>query len=76
MHFAKQRGVNLFESTIRVLGGIISAYDWSDDDNLERLLPNGLPQSSLSAENRQRTRSGLLKKAEELADALLPCFNT
>eukprot|EP01138_Halocafeteria_seosinensis_P013132 gb/GECG01013412.1/.p1 GENE.gb/GECG01013412.1/~~gb/GECG01013412.1/.p1 ORF type:complete len:666 (+),score=113.24 gb/GECG01013412.1/:1-1998(+) len=75
MYFVKQRGVSLFESTIRVLGGILSAYDWSDEKNMGRLTSSS-PQKPLSVENRRQTRSALLKKGEELAQALMPCFDT
>ncbi|KAJ1535634.1 Mannosyl-oligosaccharide 1,2-alpha-mannosidase IB [Nowakowskiella sp. JEL0078] len=45
------RFVNVFETTIRILGGLLSAYDLEGDKKI-------------------------LKKASDLADKLLPCFET
>jgi len=43
--------INLFETNIRILGGLLSAYDLSNDLRL-------------------------LSKAKQLADNVLPAFNT
>lgn len=51
LHFDVNRDVNLFEVTIRVLGGLLSAYHITRDDMF-------------------------LKKAVDLADHLMPCFET
>ncbi|XP_050511939.1 endoplasmic reticulum mannosyl-oligosaccharide 1,2-alpha-mannosidase isoform X2 [Diabrotica virgifera virgifera] len=51
LNFDVNRDVNLFEVTIRVLGGLLSIYHFSKDDMF-------------------------LKKATELADRLLPCFDS
>lgn len=51
LNFDINRDVNLFEVTIRVLGGLLSIYHFTKDDMF-------------------------LKKATDLADRLLPCFDT
>ncbi|KAF5295497.1 hypothetical protein FQR65_LT10485 [Abscondita terminalis] len=51
LHFDKNRDVNLFEVTIRVLGGLLSTFHLSGDKMF-------------------------LNKAVDLADRLLPCFET
>ncbi|KAL2651086.1 hypothetical protein R1flu_019214 [Riccia fluitans] len=51
MNFNKHYGASVFETTIRVLGGLLSAYDLSRDNMF-------------------------LHKAQELADKLLPAWNT
>ncbi|KAJ8925240.1 hypothetical protein NQ315_001427 [Exocentrus adspersus] len=51
LHFEVNRDVNLFEVTIRVLGGLLSIYHFSKDDIF-------------------------LEKATDLADRLLPCFES
>ncbi|ERL89428.1 hypothetical protein D910_06795 [Dendroctonus ponderosae] len=51
LNFDVNRDVNLFEVTIRVLGGLLSIYHFTKDDMY-------------------------LKKATDLADRLLPCFDS
>ncbi|KAJ8985174.1 hypothetical protein NQ317_012827 [Molorchus minor] len=51
LHFNVNRDVNLFEVTIRVLGGLLSIYHFSKDNMF-------------------------LRKATDLADRLLPCFDS
>lgn len=51
LNFDVNRDVNLFEVTIRILGGLLSIYHFTKDDMY-------------------------LKKATDLADRLLPCFNS
>ncbi|XP_019442660.1 PREDICTED: mannosyl-oligosaccharide 1,2-alpha-mannosidase MNS1-like [Lupinus angustifolius] len=51
LDFNKNIEVSVFETTIRVLGGLLSAYDLSDDELF-------------------------LEKARDLADKLLPAWNT
>ncbi|BBM97475.1 mannosyl-oligosaccharide alpha-1,2-mannosidase [Marchantia polymorpha subsp. ruderalis] len=51
MNFNKHYGASVFETTIRVLGGLLSAYDLSGDKMF-------------------------LSKAQELAERLLPAWNT
>lgn len=51
LHFDINRDVNLFEVTIRVLGGLLGIYHLSKDEMY-------------------------VKKAVDLADRLLPCFDS
>lgn len=51
LHFDINRDVNLFEITIRVLGGLLSIYHLTQDEMY-------------------------IEKAVDLADRLMPCFNT
>ncbi|KAJ3513466.1 hypothetical protein NLJ89_g2936 [Agrocybe chaxingu] len=52
LDFDKEGNFNTFETTIRVLGGLLSAYHLSDEDPI------------------------FLEKAKDLADRLLPAFDT
>lgn len=66
LHFSSQSGVSVFETTIRVLGGLLAAYDLT-----ETLMPVFGVDTPLS-----RRRPELLQRAKECADALKFAFNT
>jgi len=61
VHFDADLNVNVFESTIRVLGGLLSAHFFASDTKLA-LVPH--------------YDGELLTKARELADRLYPAFDT
>jgi mannosyl-oligosaccharide alpha-1,2-mannosidase len=75
-----------FETTIRYVGGLLSAYALVVDDNLTsglRWQPHTPPSSSHTSssdirtkQERHRIASILLSRAEHLARVLLPVFNT
>ncbi len=66
LHFSSQSGVSVFETTIRVLGGLLAAYDLT-----ETLMPVFGVDTPLS-----KRRPELLKRAQECADALKFAFKT
>ena len=66
LHFTAQRGVSVFETTIRVLGGLLSAYDLTD--TLQSYFKVDAPLST--------HRKALLERAAECADALKFAFDT
>ena len=66
LHFSSQSGVSVFETTIRVLGGLLAAYDLT-----ETLMPVFGVDTPLS-----RRRPELLQRAKECADALKFAFDT
>ena len=78
MHFETQKSVNLFETTIRVLGGILSAYDLSDENSMGNFLgvPNAVVPENRDTTELERMRIALLAKAEDVAHKLSKCFHT
>jgi hypothetical protein len=62
--FNQPYSVNVFEVTIRVLGALLSAHVLITDS--EKTFPNIYPGYT----------GGLLNKAVDLADRIIPCFKT
>jgi hypothetical protein len=40
LHFGDQEGINVFEVTIRILGGLLAAYNLKNEQLLERSPPD------------------------------------
>jgi mannosyl-oligosaccharide alpha-1,2-mannosidase len=66
LHFTSQQSISVFETTIRVLGGLLAAYDLT-----ESLMPVYGVDAPLS-----KRRPELLARAKECADALKFAFNS
>jgi len=81
LHFQQSRSVSFFETTIRILGGLLSAYDLSRDqifldkasDLGARLAaafetPSGLPRGEVNLANRQSNNPGWTGGSSLLAE--------
>ena len=81
LRFGEQEDVNLFEVTIRVLGGLLSAYELSHERTLldaaeqlgTRLLiafdsPTGLPYGTLGLKSKKKYNPGWCKGASTVAE--------
>ena len=81
LRFREQEGINVFEVTIRVLGGLLSAYELSHDaqllrkaDELGRQLlfafnsPSGLPYGTVGLRTRTATNPAWAKGASTVAE--------
>ena len=81
LRFGEQEGINLFEVTIRVLGGLLSAFELSHDAQLlqradelaSQLLfafnsPSGLPYGTVGLRTRTATNPAWAKGASTVAE--------